>query len=198
MMGDVIRLDVAHGTATPFAFAAWQTAFELPLKDQASFQLGDVDGDGDLDVLLDPLELPPCWCATRARAWADAVGLRGSRARFAPLGADGRVELVTQDGPTIYRHEDGDPERRAALVEDDAGLLLAAADADADGRYDLTVTEQKATFVWLRRDDGPTRIELAAGPLAAVTYPDIDGDRHPDLVGLTPGGEHLYIRRSGR
>ncbi|WP_434418481.1 FG-GAP-like repeat-containing protein [Nannocystis pusilla] len=198
-MGNVIRLDIAYGTATPFAFAAWQTAFELPLKDQASFELGNVDGDGDLNVLLDPLELPPVLVRNEgARAWADAVGLRGSRARFAPLDADGRVELVTQDGPTIYRHDDGDPERRAALVEDDAGLLLAAADADGDGRYDLTVTEQKATFVWLRRDDGPTRTELAAGPLAAVTYPDIDGDRHPDLVGLTPGGEYLYIRRSGR
>ncbi|MCY1008795.1 hypothetical protein OV079_25205 [Nannocystis pusilla] len=194
---DVIKLDIAYGTATPFAFAAWQTAFELPLQDQAGFQLGDVDGDGDPDVLFDPMELPPVLVRNEgARAWADAVGLRGSRARFAPLGADHRVELVTQDGPTIYRHEDGDPERRVALVEDDAGLLLAAADADGDGRYDLTVTEPKATFVWLRRDDGPTRIKIAAGPFTAVAYPDIDGDRHPDLVGLPPGGEHLYIRRS--
>ncbi|MCY0987422.1 FG-GAP-like repeat-containing protein [Nannocystis sp. ILAH1] len=198
-MGDVIRLDIAYGTATPFAFAAWQTAFELPLEDQASFQLGDIDGDDDLDVLLDPWKLPPVLVRNAgARAWADAVGMRGSRARFAPLGADDRVELVTQDGPTIYRHEAGDPERRVALVRDDAAILLTAADADGDGRYDLTVSEPKATFVWLRRDDGPVRIELAAGPLAAVTYPDIDGDRRPDLVALPPNGEHLFIRRSGR
>ncbi|PCC73290.1 Repeat domain-containing protein [Nannocystis exedens] len=196
-LGGAIELAVAYGTAEPFTFGPWQTAVDLPLGDLATFQLGDVDGDGDLDVLFQLQEHPPVLVRNEgSRAFADPVGVLGTRARFAPVGPGARVELVTQDWPTIYRHEDGDPDRRVALVHDEDGVLLEAADADADGRYDLTVIEPEATFAWLRRDDGPARIQLVEGPLHAVAYPDVDGDGRPDLVGLV--GDVLYIRRSGR
>jgi hypothetical protein len=98
---------------------------------------------------------------------------------------------------TLRRREDGgEVDRRTALVQEDAGRLLAAADADGDGRYDLAVREDEAVFVWLRGDDGFSRVQVAEAPLSAVEFPDVDGDGHPDIVGLLAG--ELFVRRARR
>lgn len=139
---DRLVLEVAHGTAEPLRFAPWRTVAALSEYEAASLQLGDVDRDGDLDVLIDPATAPSVLVrGLGSRAWADPAPLPGERALFSRAGAGGRVDLVTQDGATIYRHVDGDPARRSPLLTVESGTLLRAADADGDGRYDLAVAE---------------------------------------------------------
>lgn len=193
----VVKLDVARGTAEPFTFEPWQSLAEVPLRDRAqSFQLGDVDDDGDLDAAIAFPENPPVLLRSEGlNAWT-TVDLPGRMAAFGTIGPDQRVELVTQDGATIYRHEDGDPERRVALVTEEAATLLRVADVDGDERYDLTVVEKQATFAWLLGHGPPARIQLAEAPLFAVAYPDVDGDGAPDLVGLA--GDGILMRRGRR
>ncbi|MDC0674484.1 FG-GAP repeat domain-containing protein [Nannocystis radixulma] len=193
----VVKLDVARGTAEPFTFEPWQSLADVPRRDFAeSFQLGDVDDDGDLDAVITLLENPPVLLRNDGPSAWSVVDLPGRMAAFGKLGPDHRVELVTQDGATIYRHEAGDPERRVALVTEEAATLLRVADVDGDERYDLTVVEKQATFAWLLGHGPPARIQLAEAPLTAVAYPDVDGDGAPDLVGLA--GDGMLMRRGRR
>ncbi|WAS91727.1 FG-GAP repeat domain-containing protein [Nannocystis punicea] len=191
--GDSTALMIAHGTAEPLRFEPWQQAAGLAEGGQ-TLQLGDVDGDGDLDAVIDLLEGSGALVrGDGARGWAVA-DVPGEVALFGPVDGDGRVDLVSQEGATIYRHEAGEVDRRVPLVGDEGARLLAAADADGDGRYDLAVVEEDASFVWLRGDDGPVRVQVAEVALEAVEFPDIDGDRRPDLVGLSRG--EMLVRRT--
>ncbi|MCY1067990.1 VCBS repeat-containing protein [Nannocystis sp. RBIL2] len=195
-VGEMLELKVAYAVAEPFHYETWTTIATLTPPEPASLELGDVDGDGDLDVLVDPVTKPGVLVrGVGARAWAEPEVLPGLVAMFSDADAAGRVELVTQDGTTIYRHTGGAPDRRTPLVTVGDASLLRAADADGDGRYDLVVGEAEATFVWLRGDDGLTRTQLAEVPLEAVDSPDIDGDRRPDVVGLFNGAMFLRTTR---
>ncbi|MCY1062718.1 VCBS repeat-containing protein [Nannocystis sp. SCPEA4] len=195
---DQIALEVAHGTAEPLRFAPWRTIATVSEYDTAAMQIGDADGDGNLDVLVDPATTPSVLVrGLGSREWAEPEPLPGERALFSRAGADGRVDLLTQDGATIHRHTGGDPGRRSPLVTVDAAVLVGAADADGDGRYDLAVTDGERTSVWLLGDDGPTRVSLLEAPFdaVAVDFPDLDGDGRPDLVALSSFGD-LFIRRT--
>ncbi|MFZ6179954.1 FG-GAP repeat domain-containing protein [Nannocystis pusilla] len=188
-----LELKVAYATAEMFRYEPWLSIATLGPRDPASLELGDVDGDGDLDVLVDSATQPGVLVrGAGPRAWAEPEVLPGLVAMFSSADAEGRVELVTQEVTTIYRHTGGAPDRRTPLVTDVDGALLRAADADGDGRYDVVVGGTEATFVWLRGDDGLTQIQLAEVPLQAVDFPDIDGDRRPDVVALFNGA--LFLR----
>jgi len=191
-----IELSVAYGAAEPLRYEPWQDVASVPGWEHASLHLGDVDGDGDLDVVIDPETVPGVLVrAGEARAWAEAEVMPGQVAMFSSGDGDGRVDLVTQDGTTIYRHVDGDPDRRTELVTNEEGVLVRAADADGDGRYELAVVQAEKAFVWLHGDEGSRRVQLVEAPsnIVAVDFPDVDGDRRPDFVALTDSGE-MFVR----
>jgi hypothetical protein len=192
------ELSIALGGASPLRYEPWQTIASVPGWEDASLHLGDVDGDGLLDVVIDSVEAAGVLVrAVEPRVWGEPEVLPGEVAMFSGADADGNVDLVTQDGPTIYRHVDGDPDRRTALVTDEEALLLRAADVDGDGRHELAVVDSEKVFVWLRGDDGPLRVQLLEAPfeIVAVDFPDVDGDRRPDLVALAGNGD-LFVRCS--
>jgi len=195
-----MALYVAYGTE-PLRFTEWQPIGAVPALSKGAVAVGDVDGDDDLDVLIRPVGKMPSTLvrATGAREWAEAETMPGYTALFGPPDADGRVDLITHQETTVYRHVDGDLERREALVTHNSlveGALRQVGDADGDGRYDFVVTDEFGTYVWLRGDDGPARIQVADVRLAGVQFPDVDGDGRPDLVGLTEG--KVFVRRTRR
>ncbi|MDC0720628.1 FG-GAP repeat domain-containing protein [Nannocystis bainbridge] len=194
-MNETTRLDIAFGAAEPFAFEPWQTVADIPVRALARFQVGDFEGDGDPDVLVNLLENSPVLLRNDGGGAWQPTGVRGQRAFFAPVGD--RAELVAQDGAAVYRHDDADLERRVVLHDDIAGWLVQAADVDGDGRYDLTVSEQEGTVAWLLGGDAPVRVPLVDEvALSAVAYPDVDGDGRPDLVALAGGG--MLVRQTRR
>lgn len=193
------RLMVAYGTPKPFSFEPWVLAATAVAPE--SMQVGDVDGDGDPDILCAQTQQPAILVRNEGqREWAAPVEFSGWRAMLSSPDSRGRVDVVTQDVHTIYRHVDGRPDERVPLVSEKENILIAAGDADGDGRYDLVVRDttgrNQATYVWLLGEDGPTRVQVAEAYLDGVVFPDVDGDGRPDLV--SGGGEHLFLRRTRR
>ncbi|MDC0721086.1 FG-GAP repeat domain-containing protein [Nannocystis bainbridge] len=196
-----VILYVAYGTER-LKFAPWQPVAAVPGLKRGGLEVGDVDGDGGLDLLIRaPVEHPSLLLRSQGpRSWTEPQALPGTTALFGPRDADGRVELVSHEGTTVYRHVDGDPARRVALVQHELlveGALRQVGDADGDGRYDLVTTGPGATYVWPLGDGEPRPIELFDEKLAAVQFPDIDGDGRPDIVGLDTQGR-IVVRTSRR
>ncbi|MCY1061693.1 VCBS repeat-containing protein [Nannocystis sp. SCPEA4] len=196
---DVRVMAVARGVA-PLQFAEFKEAVEFAFNAYSTLELGDVGGDGDLDILIRSKDSGAS-AFVRADApgeWAKAEVLPGMSATFSPPDAAGRVEVVTHDGTSIHRLRDGDPERSTLLLQGEARVgwqLLDVADVDGNGQYDLVVGDDKGTHVWLRRDDELARVTLCDLPLwNGVAFPDVDGDGRRDLVGL--GGDSLFVRRT--
>src|SRR5690606_12274321 len=134
--------------------------------------------------------------ATGRRAWAEARRVNGKRSMFSSPDARGRVDLVTHDDEVIYRHTDQPTQPRVELARDEElaqARLLRVADADGDGRYDLVVSDEEQTHVWLLGDDGPRRVTVADVSLEAAEFADVDGDGRLDLVGLSRAGT-LFVR----
>jgi len=187
---------VARGVA-PLQFAAFASVAEFEFGVRSTLELGDVGGDGDLDILVRATDATnsAIILADAPGEWAEVVGLRGVAAMFSPPNAAGRVELVTQVNTSINRHHDGDRDRISLLLDSDtltSGLLVGVADVDRDGRYDLAVIDEAGTHVWLRRKDELTRVTLCDLRLSPLAFPDVDGDGRRDLVGTNDG--RMFVR----
>ncbi|MDC0672849.1 FG-GAP repeat domain-containing protein [Nannocystis radixulma] len=199
LANDANVVAVARGVA-PLQFAGFEKAAEFRFSPHTTLELGDLGGDGDLDILIRSNDGSKN-ALVRAEApgeWATAEVVPGTSVTFSPPDAAGRVEVVTHDGTAIHRLRDGDPERSTLLLQGEARVgwqLLRVADVDGNGQYDLVVGDDKGTHVWLRRDDELARVTLCDLPLwNGVAFPDVDGDGRRDLVGL--GGDNLFVRRT--
>ncbi|MEL7058586.1 MAG: FG-GAP-like repeat-containing protein [Acidobacteriota bacterium] len=183
----------------------------LPFVDARALQASDVDGDGDLDLVL---------AHARGLSWLDNLrqgrfvdrsavsGLRTGPALTAvatgDLDNDGAVELIAV-GPEGLRIE-----RREAAVDPRAGVQdaitfepadgplgdaagrnlsdLAVFDADHDGRLDVAVVGPDGLAV-LRLGDGPAaELDGAATGFSSLEAADLDGDGDLDLVTAGDGG----------
>ncbi|MDC0723597.1 FG-GAP repeat domain-containing protein [Nannocystis bainbridge] len=191
------KVSLARGTG-PRQFASLVAIAEVSATARSTLELGDVDGDGDLDILVRSHDagVSTLVLAEAGGSWS-ATDLPGTAAMFGPPDARGRVDLVTQDGTAIYRHDRGAPDRKSLLLRSDSlqqSLLKGVADVDRDGHNDLAVADLAGTYVWLRSDEGVARVTLADESLDLVAFPDVDGDDRPDVVGVRGGV--LFIRRS--
>ncbi|HEX7118600.1 MAG TPA: VCBS repeat-containing protein [Longimicrobiales bacterium] len=206
----------------------------IDLGAESVVEPGDIDGDGDLDLLaaakLDPAALNTSrivvfentGSATRpAFRIADTLDL-GASYHFAPeladLDGDGDLDLLLgtwNDGVLIaWNHGDARAPRWARA---DAPLVTltrgshtvpAAADIDGDGDLDLVIGESVGALNLYRNVGTPTdpRFELVSdeyggfdvGRRSSPTFADLDGDGRPDLVvGHEDGGPECFRNTGG-
>jgi hypothetical protein len=136
--------------------------------------LGDLDGDGDLDLVLG--------------TWgADLRYVRNEGSRSAP-------RFVSVDGPlvTLTRGSHATP---------------ALGDLDGDGDQDLMVGESSGTLNYYRNEGTGTEaryvlvsdrfLEIDVGRRSAPTLADLDGDRDLDLAIGTDDGSIVTYRNVG-
>ena len=188
--------------------------------------LGDLDGDGDADMLLGTWRDAILYFrndGTRAApkfVLADSAAVtltRGSHAApsLADLDGDGDLDLLVGEasGSVNYYRNDGTPSgAKFALVSDEwegiqAGRRSAprVVDLDADGDLDLVVGNESGTPLVYRNTGSPKapafRREAASvewPPLGAPAFGDLDGDGDPDaLVGTASGGV-IHLRNPAR
>lgn len=207
---DLVRTDFLGGTITAWLndgtgfFTAAPDRLRVPSAGWWSIVAGDVDGDGDHDLLAaGGLPFPPMVAVFvndgRGRFTTVALpDLPASEPRvfLADLDGDGDRDIVLSDDiVTALYFNDG----RGAFTRDPqttAGQLLVF-DLDDDGDADLVAGE------WAQINDGRGRfgavdasrgLGLAGLIAAAAAVGDIDADGDLDVVARAASGSALHVR----
>jgi hypothetical protein len=188
---------------------------------------GDLDGDGDLDLLLGSWSARVGYYRNDGSRSAAAFTVidsamititRGSNTTPAlgDVDGDGDLDLFVGEASgalNFYRNDGGAAAPRFVLESDafdgiDVGRRSAPALADVDGDGDLDLlVGSDAGGVTLFRNDGSRavprflrdrRLALDVPPFAAPALGDLDGDGDLDLVVGGVAGGAVYFERTGR
>ncbi|MEM9996931.1 MAG: FG-GAP-like repeat-containing protein, partial [Bacteroidota bacterium] len=197
--------------------------------------LGDLDGDGDLDLLI-ANKLDPADPETSRVVRFENIGRPGAPVfqladtlslpvayHYAPalgdLDGDGDLDVVLgtwRNRLVLYRNdpEAGDGAERFVLATDplaqiDRGsnTVPALADLDGDGDLDLVVGESSGELNLFRNEGTPQAPRFVsvpeafgdfdAGRRSAPTFTDLDGDGDPDLVVGSEADGFQVLRNEG-
>lgn len=180
---------------------------------------GDLDDDGDLDLILAADGAPATAALNDRLGRFRAVGLPdipveqgGSGVLTADFDGDGRVDLAipSRSGPVrVWRNTTARqrPAERTITFEplstDAKGWRSAmVADFDLDGRLDLIglASRDSAGVAWARNEGGRLTVQpspVAEREIEAMTLVDLVGDALPDLVFVRPGAALVLAENLG-
>jgi uncharacterized protein (DUF2141 family) len=193
---------------------------ELGKRFHAAPALGDLDGDGRLDLIMGQWGPRLAWYRGTARGYepvdtALVTITRGSNTvpTLGDLDGDGDLDLIVGEssGWLNYYHNDGGPSRpRLSLVSDEFEKIQIGrrstpllSDLDGDGDLDLLVGSEINGLALFRNEGTRTAPRLvrdsafsvAAPLLAAPAAGDLDGDGDLDLVVGGAGGGAVYLEQ---
>jgi hypothetical protein len=223
---DGARLVIFLNEGTPDAPRFRRTETLQPVKGyNFAPALGDLDGDGDLDMLLgtwnqdilylrnDGTPQAPRWVVDETMTIAPPRLSHGVPA-LGDIDGDGDLDLFIgqASGRIIFYRNTGTPTAPRFELEsesiDDIRVGRRAAptlvDLDGDGLLDLVVGREEGDVVAYRNAGTPAEprfveypaFALALPPSAVPVFADVTGDGVPDLfVGTTSGGLRFYRGR---
>ncbi len=175
------------------------TGINLGTSTVRAAELGDVDGDGDLDALVANSEVNKIWLNDGAGNFADVanvldldsddiVGQNTWAIALGDVNGDGTVDaLLGNDGANqVWINL---PQTKLAATPqqlgDAASRAVALGDLDGDGNLDALVGNNDGNVVW--HNDGAavfstTGQVLGTGPSRGAALGDVDGDGDLDAV----------------
>lgn len=148
-----------------------------------SVAAGDLDGDGDLDVVLNTR----VWLNDALGRFGEksaAAGMQGVKEEIALLDADGDGDLdlvAAKNGPNELWLNDGRGGFAGSeqAVGDGISQAVAAGDVDGDTDLDLVISASDGHTLYLNDGGGAFRDsgqELGSSGVRAVALEDVDGD----------------------
>lgn len=192
---DVVVASSNGGPLVWYEYPGWTRRVIAPSgRWSTDARLVDMDGDGDLDVLisewythghLEWYENPRPGGDPASDPWARRVigGPRAHDIEVGDLDADGRLEIVTRtqgrDGDHIVIRKQG-PDRGwvQRAIPCPAGEGLAVGDMDGDGRLDVVISDR-----WYRAPE-----DLLSGPWEAHVFSDWTPDAVAKLADMNGDG----------
>lgn len=193
--GRIVCLD-GHTFAEQWS---WLAPGDFEAEDVHSLEIGDVDGDGELEVVAGlEQHVHVLDAATGAEEWrSTALGFRRGTVTFlrlADVDADPNLEIVAaqQDGQVFVY--DGVTHVQELQTADLGVTALATADRDGDGTAEILIGTRtvEGTVAALDPSTGAVGEVLGeyGGPIDALAVIDLTDDFVPDLV-LAVGNELL-------
>jgi hypothetical protein len=224
-IADVVTANLASRTMSLLigrGDGSFEPPTDLPLADfpsvvsgsvsPRSADLSDVDGDGDLDLLVASWPVGVnLFMGNGDGTFEPAISVLGDdrnsdSAKFADMNGDGVPDLVTigrQDDqlrvfPGVGDGSFGPPCQYSTGPNPDHPVV---ADLDGDVRLDVVLSDSSSQTIqtWLGNGDGtlrPGATETPASSTTRLAVADLDGDSIPDLVrsvGLGYVGVHFGI-----
>ena len=193
------------------------TSIGTELDDTKRIALGDVDGDGDLDVVVGNDYAPtrlylnaPTLFTPAAASAGIAASLNARGMGVADYDGDGDPDIyvaVSNAANVLYRNNGNgtftDVAASAGVAQTGNGQGVSWADYDSDGDLDVFLTNnQTANFLYQNNNDGTFTDQAATAGVQdpanqgnAAPWADVDGDGDLDIY-LANGNTHpnrLYL-----
>lgn len=205
------RLDLLTSTGLAFLqlpggeFAVEPRRFIAPTNSSA-FAVGDIDADGDADVVSNGPAgvLVQFQTGGRPRRTSLAeLSTGGSLLSIVDMDADGDLDLLTDPRTGVLhvhrQRSPGEFDPTARVVDGIAvlpgGVGLLTADLDVDGDLDLVVPQSENLLVFLQQEDGTFGPPVVLGALLFPSFleaADVDGDGLLDLLADT-SSSHVAV-----
>ena len=169
-------------------------SFSFSAKDSVwSPALGDLNGDGRLEIILARQRAISCWSADGSLVWRTEIG--ASILTPPTLTDSGAIALGTARGVVLLNGKDGAVLLESKDSEDQSVVGIAVGDLDGDTSEDLLGTTDRGEVLLLRQGETSVIWNFGVGIPGPPVLGDLDRDGKTEAVVVSERGRVVVFRQ---